>query len=253
METTSSEVNGTMNISNEMQMGEVSEPVNNNQVQPVHNGRKLLVLMKTSSSLQFKSLFECLKELLEEVTIEFIENKGLRLVALDPAKVAMVHLMIDASEYFYAKGKVCAGLEIEIIVPSIQFDRVISIPSSDLSKYVKEMGTIGNIIKVRATKSTLEFESIGDMADSKIVIRPTASGLNWKHSEDVPDIEGKFYVKYIEKFCKCSVDATVLMYLKDTLPLILLYDLKIGKLRFCIAPIRDNVPVVKSGNKKQKV
>ena len=306
METTSEEINGTMNISNEMQMGETSEPVKNDRVQPVHNGRKLLVLMKTSSSLQFKSLFECLKELLEEVTIEFIENKGLRLVALDPAKVAMVHLMIDASEYFYAKGKVCAGLhmaffykmirslssgdlmewriyedspndfeveisnterktetthklkllnldEIEIIVPSIQFDRVISIPSSDLSKYVKEMGTIGNIINVRATKSTLEFEAVGDMADSKIVIRPTASGLNWKHSEDVPDIEGKFYVKYIEKFCKCSVDATVLMYLKDTLPLILLYDLKIGKLRFCIAPIRANVPTVKTGTKKQKV
>lgn len=276
----------------DMQMEESPILSKSKKDQPIHNGRKLLMLLKTSRSIQFKSLFECLKELLEEVTIEFIEGKGVRLVALDPAHIAMVHLVIDTVEYFYAKGTVSAGLhmaffykmirslssgdcmewriyedspndfeieisnserktettyklkllnldEVDINVPSIEFDRVISIPSSDLSKHVKEMGTISNTICVRATKSTLEFESHGDMASSHIVVKPTASGLNWKHSEDVEDIEGKYYVKYIEKFCKCSVEATVLLYLKNGLPLVLLYDLTIGKLRFCIAPIKE--------------
>ena len=129
--------------------------------------------------------------------------------------------------------------EIDIQIPSIHFDMVISIPSSDLAKHVKEMGTIGNVINVKATSDTLQFETTGDMASSQIVIRPTASGLNWQHKEDVPDISGNFYVKYIEKFCKCSVEATVLLFLKDKLPLLLLYDLTIGKLRFCTAPIQE--------------
>lgn len=281
--------------SNDMQMDDSSKIMHvmkNDDDQPIHNGRKLLVLLKTSRSLQFKSLFECLKELLEEVTIEFIEGKGVRLVALDPAQIAMVHLVIDSVEYFFAKGTVSAGLhmaffykmirslssgdfmewriyedsphdfeveisnterktdtkfvlkllnldEDEITVPSIQFDMVISIPSSDLAKHVKEMGTIGNVINVKATSDTLQFKTTGDMASSEIIIRPTASGLNWQHREDVPDISGNFYVKYIEKFCKCSVEATVLLFLKEKLPLLLLYDLTIGKLRFCIAPIED--------------
>jgi len=281
-----------MSLSKDMQIEPSSNPITQDVKQPSHNGRKLLVSLKSSRSLQFKSLFECLKELLEEVTIEFIEGKGVRLVALDPGSVAMVHLVIDAVEYFYAKGVVSAGLhmaffykmirslssgdciewriyedspndfeieisnddrkthvthrlkllnleELSINVPSIEFDRIVSIPSSDLSRYVKEMGTISPKIIIRATQDTLEFEANGEMATSSIVVKPTASGLNWKHSENVPTISGEFFTKYIEKFCKCSVETTVLLYLKQDLPLVLLYDLTIGKLRFCIAPVTN--------------
>ena len=84
---------------------------NPNEKQPVEDGRKLLVLMRTSQCLQFKSLFECLKELLTEVNVEFIENTGIRLVSIDPGNVAMVHLVINSVEYFYAKGTVLAGIK----------------------------------------------------------------------------------------------------------------------------------------------
>lgn len=260
------------------------------QEQPIHNGRKLLVLLHTSQCLQFKSLFECMKELLDEVNVEFVEGKGVRLVTLDPGKVAMIHLVINAVEYFFAKGTVTAGLnmlffykivrsltsgdlmiwriyedsptdfhveiinserktqvvsvlklldldEIEISVPGIQFDRVVSMPSSDLTKYIREMSAISNIVKICGTRNTLEFEAKGDMASSKITISPTASGLNWKHSQDIDNIEGTFYVKYLEKFCKCNVETNVELYLKDKLPLILLYQLSIGTLRFCLAQV----------------
>lgn len=261
--------------------------------QPYHEGRKLIVLMRTSQCLQFKSLLECMKELLDEVNVEFIEGKGVRLVTLDPGKVAMVHLVIDAVEYFYAKGTVVAGLNMsffykmirslsagdlmvwrifedspneihleisnserktktinivklldldndEISVPGIQFDRVVSMPSSDLTRYVREMSSVSNIIKIKATNKELQFSAKGEMASSLIIVEPTASGLNWKHSQDVEDIEGTFYVKYLEKFCKCNVEANVEIYLKDKLPIILLYQLSIGVLRFCLAGIKQS-------------
>ena len=126
--------------------------------------------------------------------------------------------------------------EVEITIPHVEFDRIVSMPSSDFSKHVREISSVSNFITIKGTKTTLELLAKGDMSSSHVVIEPTASGLNWKHSEDGPDIEGKFVVKYIEKFCKCTIDNSVEIFLRQDFPLVLLYSLKIGTLRFCIAP-----------------
>jgi len=261
--------------------------------QPYHEGRKLIVLLRTSQCLQFKSLLECLKELLDEVNFEFIEGKGVRMVTLDPGRIACLHVVIDSLEYFYAKKKVLAGLnmaflykmvrsltsgdlmewrifedsptelhleisnserktktinaiklldldEDEISIPSIQFDRVVSMPATDLTRYVREMSAVSNIIGIKATKNQLHFSANGEMASSQIVISPTSIGLNWRHSQDVDDIEGFFYVKYLEKFCKCNVESNVEMYLKQNFPVILLYQLSIGCMRFALAQVKKS-------------
>lgn len=260
--------------------------------QPSHNSRPLLLLMQTSQCLQFKSLIECLKELLNEVNIDFIEGKGIRLISIDPGRVAMIHLVVNNIESFYAKGVVTAGIhvlvlyrmirsmtsndfmewriyedephrmEIELsnserrtktvnsiklldleaqdfIIPRVEFDRVVSMPSSELSKHVREMVNVNQFITIRATTTTLELVSEGEMARSHITIEPTASGLNWKHSEKGGDIEGKYFAKYIEKFTKNSLANNVELFLKTDYPLIMRFEISIGCLRFCIAPIQD--------------
>ena len=248
--------------------------------------------MQTSQCLQFKSLIECLKELLNEVNIDFIEGKGIRLISIDPGRVAMIHLVVNNIESFYAKGVVTAGIhvlvlyrmirsmtsndfmewriyedephrmEIELsnserrtktvnsiklldleaqdfIIPRVEFDRVVSMPSSELSKHVREMVNVNQFITIRATTTTLELVSEGEMARSHITIEPTASGLNWKHSEKGGDIEGKYFAKYIEKFTKNSLANNVELFLKTDYPLIMRFEISIGCLRFCIAPIQD--------------
>ncbi|CAM9255940.1 unnamed protein product, partial [Sphacelaria rigidula] len=260
--------------------------------QPLHDGRKLLVLMKTSQCISFKSLFECLKELLTEVNMEFIEGKGIRLVSIDPGNVAMVHLVINHVEYFYSLGTVIAGIkigflyrlirslttgdlmewriyedqphemhiqlsnserrthtvnkiklldldEVDISIPHVEYDRIGSMPSSELAKHVREMVFISKYVTVRGTRKTLEFIADGEVATSHITILPTASGLNWKHSEDIGNIEGKFIVRYLEKFGRVGVDQNVEIFLKNEYPLILRYELSIGTLMFVIAPVKD--------------
>lgn len=260
--------------------------------QPVEDGRKIIVLMRTSQCLQFKSLFECLKELLTEVNVEFIENEGIRLVSIDPGHVAMVHLVINAVEYFYAKGTVLAGIkmgffhrmirsltsgdfmewkiyedsphvmhiqlsnserrtntvnkiklldldEVEVSIPHIEYDRIVSMPSQELAKHVREMVAVSHYVTIKGTRTTLEFIADGEMASSHITIHPTASGLNWKHSEDIGDIEGKYVVRYLEKFGRVGVDSNVEIFLKNGYPLIFRYELSIGTLRFVIAPVKD--------------
>ena len=263
---------------------------------PTYEGRELVMLLRTSRCIQFKSLLECLKELLTQVNMEFIENTGVRLVSIDPGKVAMVHLIINEVEYFYAKGTVTAGLdmafmykmvrcltasdfmewrifadephsmyielsnserctkivnkmklldldEMDISIPHVDFDRVVSIPSTELAKHIREMGAISNVVTIKGTRNTLEFSADGEMASSHITIEPTASGLNWKHSEDVQDIEGTFISKYLEKFTRAStLDSSTELFLKDGYPLIMRFELSIGTLRFVIAPVnKDSV------------
>ena len=255
--------------------------------------RPMLLLMQTSQCLQFKSLIECLKELLCEVNMDFIEGKGIRLVSIDPGRVAMIHLVVNNIESFYAKGTVTAGINVvvlykmirsmtsndfmewriyedephrmeielsnserrtktvnsiklldleaeDIIIPQVEFDRVVSMPSSELSKHVREMVTVSPFITIRATTTTLELLSDGEMARSHITIEPTASGLNWKHSEKGGDIEGKYFARYIEKFTKNSLANNVELFLKTNYPLIMRFEISIGCLRFCIAPITDS-------------
>lgn len=260
--------------------------------QPSYKDRPLVLMMQTSQCLQFKSLIECLKELLCEVNMDFIEGKGIRLVSIDPGRVAMIHLVVNNIESFYAKGTVTAGLNVvvlykmirsmtsndfmewriyedephqmeielsnserrtktvtsiklldldaeDIIIPQVEFDRVVSMPSSELSKHVREMVTVSPFISIRATRTTLELVSEGEMAKSHITIEPTASGLNWKHSEKGGDIEGKYFARYIEKFTKNSLANNVELFLKTNYPLIMRFEISIGCLRFCIAPIQD--------------
>lgn len=248
--------------------------------------RPLLLLMQTSQCLQFKSLIECLKELLSEVNMDFIEGKGIRLVSIDPGRVAMIHLVVNNIESFYVKGTVTAGINVvvlykmirsmtsndfmewriyenelsnserrtktvnsiklldldaeDIIIPQVEFDRVVSMPSTELSKHVREMVTVSPFITIRATTTTLELVSEGEMARSHITIEPTASGLNWKHSEKGGDIEGKYFARYIEKFTKNSLANNVELFLKTNYPLIMRFEISIGCLRFCIAPITES-------------
>lgn len=152
-----------------------------------------------------------------------------------------LHLEISNSERKTRTINVIKLLDLdedEISIPSIQFDRVVSMPSNDLTRYIREMAAVSNIIGIKATKSDLHFSAKGDMAHSEIIISPTSCGLNWRHSQDVEDVEGFFYVKYLEKFCKCNVESNVELYMKKDYPIIMLYQLSIGVLRFMCSPVK---------------
>lgn len=287
-------INPTCHMGKNSEMTPISSTSETSSVQPSKDGRKLVLLMRTAQCVQFKSLIECLKELLSEVNIDFIEGKGMRLVSIDPGRIGLLHLEVNNIEYFYAKGIVTAGLsmlhlyrmirsmtsgdfmewriyeddihrmeielsnserrtktvnsiklldldEVDYVIPQVEFDRVVSMPSSELSKHVREMATVSPYITIRGTRTTLEILAEGDMSSSHVIIEPTASGLNWRHSEDGDDIEGKYFAKYIEKFTKNSLANNVELFLKNNYPLIMRFEISIGCLRCCIAPIQEKV------------
>ena len=126
----------------------------------------------------------------------------------------------------------------DVIIPHVTFEYVISMPSSDLQKYIKELSNVSNTVTVRGTGKDIEFAASGDLGETCITVSPTPSGLNWVHKNPQDELfEGKYFIKYLEKFVKTQVDSTVELYIKSKYPLILRYNMTIGSIRFCVSPI----------------
>lgn len=251
-----------------------------------------LMRMQSSQAIQFKALFDVLKDLLTEVNIRF-DSTGFKIISLDPGKIGMIHLSIYNLEKYECQDTFYAGvymsylykimrtvstghylewrirrdqpkvLEVilnhpdrrintthrlkvldldieEINIPVVEFECVVSMPSADLQKYIKELSHVSNILTIRGSDKSIQFMSRGDLGETCIDICPTPSGLNWLHKEEHSEsFNGTYFLKYLERFSRGQVDPTVELFFKQNYPLIMRYEMTIGSLRFCVAPITD--------------
>jgi len=104
------------------------------------------------------------------------------ILASDPHRMHICIVNSDKRTQTKNSLKLLVLDEETIDVPSVEFDRVVSLPSSDMSRYVRELAALSNIITVRGSSTTLELIAEGDAGSSRIIIEPTASGLNWLHA-----------------------------------------------------------------------
>jgi proliferating cell nuclear antigen len=126
----------------------------------------------------------------------------------------------------------------EITIPSVEFDCVVTIPSGDFQKYIKELSHVANMVEITTEENKVCLSCKGDMGKTCIEIAPTPSGLNWIFRRDETiTFNGTYFIKYLERFSRGQVDSKVELFLKQDYPLILKYQMTIGALRFCIAPI----------------
>mgnify|MGYP000461555732 CR=1 FL=1 len=127
-----------------------------------------------------------------------------------------------------------------ITIPEVDFDLVLSMPCAELQRAVKELDHVSNILTVRCQGNVLQFLGSGDHGETCVEIAPSPSGLTWVHRDPlVETFEGSFFLRYVSKFSRGSVDPTVQIFLRHKFPLILRFQLTIGSLRFCVAPKTD--------------
>lgn len=128
-----------------------------------------------------------------------------------------------------------------ITIPDVEFDLVLSLPCAELQRAVKELDHVSNILTVRTQACVLQLVGSGDHGETCVEIAPSPSGLAWIHRDPLVDTyEGSFFLRYVAKFSRGSVDPTVQLFLRHKFPLILRFQLTIGSLRFCVAPISNN-------------
>lgn len=258
-----------------------------------------LLRMCSAQAMQFKTLFDVLKDLLTEVNLRFDET-GFKIVSLDPGKIGMIYLSVFNFEKYVCRGLLYAGvyvgylykiirtvttghylewrirkddpkiLEIvlshherriqtthrlkilaldveEITIPMVEFDCVLTMPSTDFQRYIKELSHVSNIISIRGSGNKIQLVSRGDLGETCIDISPTPSGLNWIHRrEDTALFEACFFIKYIERFSRGQVDSKVEIYFKQDYPLVLKFNMSVGSLRFCVAPINSGSDILQN-------
>ncbi len=252
-----------------------------------------LMRLCSAQAMQFKTLFDVLKDLLTEVNIKF-DKEGFKIVSLDPGRIGMIYLSVFNFEHYTCQQTLYAGIYVgylykiirtvttghyiewrirhddpktlevilshhdrriqtthklkilaldieEITIPQVEFDCILTMPSADFQRYIKELSHVSNVITMRGSGNQIQFISKGDLGETCIDISPTPSGLNWIHRrEDTATFEASFFIKYIERFSRGQVDSKVEVYFRQEYPLVLKFNMAIGSLRFCVAPITNN-------------
>jgi proliferating cell nuclear antigen len=135
-----------------------------------------------------------------------------------------------------------AMLDINVIninIPPVDFQTVITMPSIDFQKIVRDMHNLADFIEIRNVGNQISFSCKGDFCsqETHIGTEKTSSVNITKNNSDQEIIQGVYNLKYISTFTKCTnLSNIVEIYIKNSYPLILSYKVaNMGSIRLALA------------------
>jgi len=133
-------------------------------------------------------------------------------------------------------------LDIDVLniqIPPADFQTVINMPSVDLQKIIRDMHNLTDFIEIRNVGNQITFSCKGDFCTQETVLgtdkNPNVSITNSENKQEI--IQGIYSIKYLISFTKCtSLSNNVELYIKNTYPLILCYQVaNLGTIKLCLA------------------
>jgi proliferating cell nuclear antigen len=124
-----------------------------------------------------------------------------------------------------------------IEIPPVQFSSIITMPSTDFQKIVRDMHTLGEIVEIQSASAELVFRCKGDYAEQETIFSIGANGLaQAKTASDI--VQGNFFLKHLVLFTKCtSLCSDISLYLKNDYPIIVEYNVAgLGEIKLALAP-----------------
>lgn len=120
------------------------------------------------------------------------------------------------------------------------FNNVITLPSSDFMKLVRDMHNIADFVEIQNIKNQLIFQCKGDFCQQETILSDSEEKNNISSSDTDEIVQGVFNLKYLSLFTKCTnLCNTVFLYLRNNYPLICQYMVaSLGEIKLCIAPQR---------------
>ena len=126
-----------------------------------------------------------------------------------------------------------------IQIPSVEFESVITMPSTDFQKIIRDMHNYADLIDIKSVEDHLIFSCKGDFCSQETIIGETDDGMNFAKNKK-PDeiIQGEFALKHLVLFGKCSnLCNSIQMFLKNDYPLVIKYTVaSLGEIKLCLAP-----------------
>ena len=127
----------------------------------------------------------------------------------------------------------------EFSIPPASFESVITMPSVDFQKIIRDMHNYADLIDIKSVQDHLIFSCKGDFCSQETIIGETTEGMSFVQNQK-PDqiIQGEFALKHLVLFGKCTnLCNTIQMFLKNDYPLIIKYMVaSLGEIKLCLAP-----------------
>lgn len=131
-----------------------------------------------------------------------------------------------------------------ISIDPVEFNSVITLPSIDFQKIIRDMNNLSDFVEIRNINKQLYFSCKGDFCNQETIISDSTVENKCKVQSKTHDeiIQGFFHLKYMTMFTKCTnLCNTVELYLKNDYPIIVKYEVaSLGSLKLCLAPCNDN-------------
>jgi len=129
--------------------------------------------------------------------------------------------------------------EENIDIPDVEFNSVITMPSGDFQKYIRDMHNLANNVEIKSASEMLYLSCKGDFAEQQTILGKAQHGMNFTKS-DKNIVQGVFALKHLFLFTKCTnLCNNIEMYLKNDYPLIVKYTVgSLGEIKLCLAPIQ---------------
>lgn len=129
---------------------------------------------------------------------------------------------------------------IEYEIPPINVLTIITMPSTDLQKIVRDMHNLSDNIEIRYVEDQLRFSCSSDFVNQETILGTDKNSnlsvlKNEENNHEI--IQGIYSSKYLSMFTKCTnLHNVVEIYLKNNFPLILKYNVaSLGVIKLCLA------------------
>ena len=129
---------------------------------------------------------------------------------------------------------------LEYNIPPVDFQSIITMPSVDLQKIIRDMNNLADTIEIRCVENNIYFKCKGECVQQETILgaenNQNFNIVNNSRNQEI--IQGVFSLKYLTMFTKCTnLNNVVEVYLKNNFPIILKYNVaSLGEIKLCLAP-----------------
>jgi len=190
-----------------------------------------------------KKLFVGINMLKLHMLIKTVGNSDILTLYVDKADPNKLGIRIENPDKNVKTTYGLSMLDINVVninIPAADFQTIITMPSVDFQKIVRDMHNLADYIEIRNVEDLLSFSCTGDFCtqttelgternQNMSIVRPT--GQNHEI------IQGVFSLKYLAMFTKCTNLCNVVeIFLKNNFPLILRYQVaSLGEIKLVLA------------------
>jgi proliferating cell nuclear antigen len=124
-------------------------------------------------------------------------------------------------------------------IPPVEFESIITMPSVDFQKIIRDMHTLGETVEILSASHELTFRCKGDYAEQETIFRIGQNGIEQPKSA-AEIVQGNFVLKYFVLFTKCtSLCSDIALHLKNDYPIIVEYNVAgLGEIKLALAPVK---------------